>query len=122
MSLQSVARGHSLSMICVCVSWRARSGIYLPTAPRLHHCLATSEPCLFSFLKALESPPPTRPCELPNLNLNRRYDFLELKFFGIDNIHKVRQALTKMGELSMAGKHSDAELHNWYKTVEDTKW
>ena len=45
------------------------------------------------------------------------YDFLELRFLGIDNIHKVRGALSKLTDLIMAGKSSDAELTHWYVRI-----
>ena len=47
---------------------------------------------------------------------------MELRFLNIDNIHKVRGALTKLNSIVMNGKLSDDSLTNWYKTVEDTKW
>lgn len=50
------------------------------------------------------------------------YPFIELRFLNIDNIHKVRGALKKLSDTVMSGKTSVAELTNWFKTVEDTKW
>ncbi len=43
------------------------------------------------------------------------YDFLEVRFCNIDNIHKVRGALGKLTELTSTGKYTEAELTHWYK-------
>ena len=56
------------------------------------------------------------------VDANQRYNFLELRFLNIDNIHKVRGSLGKLSDVVMSGKHSVGELTNWFKTVEDTKW